>query len=439
MAGYPPQNQRPGYQQGYSQQGYSQQGYSQQGHPQPGQYPQQPPKKQDPERGRKVTGIVLYVLGMLIGGFLLFAMFLIPPLFSKDPGMEYYAMGVGAVLALPPLALYLWVPWIVDRFDPEPLWSLTMCLLWGGVAACGFSALINTMVGGVAAGIGGPEFGDVIGACVSAPIVEEFAKALAVFGVFYFARREFDGIVDGIVYATFAALGFAAIENIIYYGRAAKSELALGHDGALAATFVIRGVLAPWGHPLYTSMTGIGFGIARETEKGWVKWAAPFFGYCGAVFLHCVWNTSATLSNMLPLLMLPLWLLFVLAFFGLLLWLVMRKGKIIRANLEDEVLMGNLTPEELLLVTSPIARMKASMSWGGAPGRKFVDAACRLSLSKWHAGRASRARKATISADFVVPLRQDLHKLRAEMSQALRRQLPQPQAWSPSQGPFRRP
>ncbi len=408
-----------------------------------GNYPVHPragmPVKRDPEAGRKTAGIILYVLGMIIGGLLLFAVFLVPPLFSKDPGTEYSAMGMGALLALPPLLLYLWVPWIVDRYDPEPLWSLSMCLAWGGIAACGFSAVINTVIGGVAAGIGGAEFGDAIGACVSAPVVEEFAKGIAVFGVFYFAKREFDGIVDGIVYATFAALGFAAVENIIYYGRAAKADMLAsgGQEGALAATFLIRGVLAPWGHPLYTSMTGIGFGIARETEKSWVRWVAPMLGYCGAVFLHCVWNTSATVSNMLPLLMLPLWLLFVLAFFGLLLWLVVRKGRIIRKNLEDELLLGNLTLQELELVTSPIARMRATFSWGGKPGRDFVDTACRLSLSKWHAGRASRARKATVSADFVVPLRQDLHRLRAAMSQALRRQLPQPQPWSPNQGPFR--
>lgn len=421
--------------------GYPQQGYPpQQGHPQHG-YPARPPqppapmKKPDPEGGKKVVGIVLYIVGMLIGGLLLFGMFLIPPLFANDPGLEYYAMGVGAVLALPPLVVYLWIPWVVDRYDPEPVWALTMCLLWGGIAACGFSALINTMVGGFAAAAAGPEAGDVVGACISAPVVEEAAKAMAVFGMFYFARREFDGIVDGIVYATFAALGFAAIENIIYYARAAKQDFAHGAEGALTATFVIRGVLAPWGHPLYTSMTGIGFGLARETEKTWVRWVAPMVGYFGAVFLHCVWNTSATLSNMLPILMLPLWLLFVLAFMGLLVWLVARKGKIIRANLEDEVLLGNITPQELLLVTSPIAHIKATFSWGGAPGRKFVDAAARLALSKWHAGRASRARKATISADFVVPLRQDLHKLRGLMSQALRRQLPQPQPWQPGQAP----
>src|SRR5690606_18995053 len=153
---------------------------------------------------------------------------------------------------LPPLAIYLWIPWIVDRYDPEPWWCLGIALSWGAIAACGFSAVINTMVHAFGAAISGDAFGDVLGACVSAPIVEELTKGMAVFGMFFFVRRQFDGVVDGVIYATFAALGFAAVENIIYYGGAAKAEM-LGEEGILAGTFIVRGILAPWGHPLYTS------------------------------------------------------------------------------------------------------------------------------------------------------------------------------------------
>ncbi|MBK8313597.1 MAG: PrsW family intramembrane metalloprotease [Acidobacteria bacterium] len=32
-------------------------------------------------------------------------------------------------------------------------------------------------------------------------------------------RRDFDSVVDGIVYAGVVALGFAAMENVEYYGR----------------------------------------------------------------------------------------------------------------------------------------------------------------------------------------------------------------------------
>jgi hypothetical protein len=129
--------------------------------------------------------------------------------------------------------------------------------------------------------------------------------------------------------------------------------------------------------------------------------------------------------------MLPLWFLFVLAFFGLVVWLVKRKGKIIRDHLRDEVLMGNLTPFELDLITSPIGRIKATFSYGGSAGRRFIDAAARLALSKWHTGRATQGRKLTVSADMIYPLRQDLFRLRAEISQALGRPVQQPQPWAP--------
>jgi RsiW-degrading membrane proteinase PrsW (M82 family) len=380
----------------------------------------------DPERSRRVVGAVVYGLFMLGGAAALVFLFLLTPLASDDPGSEYAAMGVGALCALPPLAIYLWIPRLIDRFDPEPWWALALVLGWGAIAACGVAATVNTGVEMIVSALAGHDVAEIVGACVSAPIVEEGMKGLAVFGVFYFLRREFDGVVDGVIYATFAALGFAAVENIIYYGAAAKADA--GGD-ALAATFVLRGILAPWGHPLYTSMTGIGFGISRETNKTWLKWLAPLGGYCAAMFLHCVWNTAATLSGFLMILMLPLWFLFVASFLGILIWLVVRKGRIIRAHLQDEVLIGNLTPDELDLVCSPVGGIRATFAWGGAPGRRFVRTAARLGLSKWHAGRAAAGRKVTVSADWIVPLRHELFELRNAMSRALSRQLPMPRPW----------
>ena len=385
----------------------------------------------DPEKSRRTVGIVLYILGMLSGGFLLVLLLFAPALLSKHAEMEIQATFLGALFALPMLAVYLWIPWIVDRYDPEPLWALALVLAWGGIAACGFSGLINSVVHGVGDVALGKGAGDVLSACISAPLVEEGTKGMAIFFMFYFWRREFDGVVDGVIYATFAALGFAAVENILYYGNAAKEEMMTNKEGIFLGTFFVRGILAPWGHPLYTSMTGLGFGIARETNKTWLKWMAPIGGYFAAAFLHSVWNTAATISNAVALVMLPLWFLFLFAFIGLVIWLVGRKGRIIRDHLKDEVLMGNLTVNELALVTSPLARVKATMNYGGAAGRKFVDAAARLALSKWHTGRATQGRKLTVSADMIFPLRQELHKLRAEVSRALGRQVEQPRPWQP--------
>ncbi|MBX3199559.1 MAG: PrsW family intramembrane metalloprotease [Labilithrix sp.] len=396
--------------------------------------------RRDPEATRRTIGIVLYVLGMLVGGFLLVAMLFFPALLSRDAEVELTALLLGAVFALPMLVIYLWIPWIVDRYDPEPTWALAMTLAWGGIAACGFSALVNTTVHVLGNAAGGPVFGDVLSACISAPLIEELTKGMAVFFMFYFMRRQFDGVVDGVIYATFAALGFAAVENILYYGNAAKAEMLENKEGLFMGTFFVRGILAPWGHPLYTSMIGLGFGVARETNKTWLKWMAPIGGFMFAAFLHSVWNTAATLSGNLVALMLPLWFLFVLAFFALVIYMVVRKGRIIRDHLRDEVLMGNMTPWELELVTSPIGRLRATFAWGGGAGRRFIDAAARLALSKWHTGRATQGRKLTVSADMIFPLRQDLAKLRAEVARSLGRPVPQPQPWTPGQPtPWQRP
>src|ERR1700722_19874391 len=326
----------------------------------------------DPEKKRRTVGAVIYGLFMLGGAVALVFFFLVMPLMSDDPGSEYVSMGIGALCAIPPLLIYLWIPRLIDRYDPEPWWALALVFGWGAIAACGVACTVNTGVEIAATAVGGKDFGEIAGACISAPFVEEGMKGMAVLGVFYFLRREFDGVVDGVIYATFAALGFASTENIIYYANAVKADPA---GSALAMTFVVRGILAPWGHPLYTSMTGIGFGIARETTKPWLRWFAPLAGYCAAMFLHCTWNTASTISGFLFLVMLPLWLLFVLSFLGILIWLVHRKGKIIRMHLQDEVLLGTLTPQELDLVCSPFGGLRASFGWGGRAGGGFVRTA----------------------------------------------------------------
>jgi hypothetical protein len=141
------------------------------------------------------------------------------------------------------------------------------------------------------------------------------------------------------------------------------------------------------------------------------------------------WNAAGAKSGYVTVAMLPLWLAFVVAFGGLLASLVARKGRIIRRELRDEVILGNLTGEELRLVGSAFAELRASVSWGGEAGRRFVRAAARLALSKWHAKRARRGRSDTISSDRIAPLRLELQTLRAEVSRALGRTLPEPHAW----------
>jgi hypothetical protein len=104
-----------------------------------------------------------------------------------------------------------------------------------------------------------------------------------------------------------------------------------------------------------------------------------------------------------------------MGFFGIVVALVIRKGRTIRTYLKDEVLLGNLSQEEVDLITSPVGRLKCTFSWRGSTGREFIGAGARLALSKWHTARAMKGRKMTISADFIVPMRQELKRLRGEL------------------------
>jgi RsiW-degrading membrane proteinase PrsW (M82 family) len=355
----------------------------------------------DPDRGRRILGLVLWLLGTLIGlGLFLFLM--IVPLFTL-PQQDFvrWTMLKAALVAYLPVTLYLFVPYLFDRFDPEPLWALAMVFLWGAMMAMGFSSVINTMAGMLV--------GDFFSSAVSAPVVEEATKAAAVIGIMVFLRREFDGVVDAIVYATFAAIGFAASENVMYYLRG-------GLQGEMGQLFVLRGVLTPWLHPLFTAMTGLGIGVAREHGARWARALFPLLGFAAAVLLHACWNVLPLLfGTRAVLLNLVIGLLLSLAFMVFLGFLVRRQGRIIRRHLEDEVTAGNLTREEWALIGSPFSRLKAAFSRQGRTVRKFIRAGVRLALSKWHMVRAVRSQRHTISADFIGPLRQELARLRSQM------------------------
>jgi RsiW-degrading membrane proteinase PrsW (M82 family) len=395
---------------------YAPQQQPQQPYHQPPQQQFQPPAAApQPGKGLAMVGLALWALGCLFGLAVQVWVFLIQPLSMRRGGDIIVAELIALSFALPACLVYMWVPVLIDRFDPEPWWCLAIAFLWGACAAAGFSCLINTIMGGIGQAFAGALGGAVMGAVISAPIVEEGSKAMAVLGMFWFLRREFDGVVDGVVYATFSALGFAMTENVLYYSRGLLDS----SDGAFAFQLVLRGILKPWGHPLYTAMTGIGIGLARETTKGWVKFVAPVGFYFIGVFLHAMWNFSGVLSGIIkvPLIfiMLPLYFLVLLGFLGIVAWLVVREGRALRKHLEDEVLLGNLTKEELDLVVSPFGRFKARWGKTGVKGRDFVKATIRLGMTKWHAARAMQGQKGTVSIDFVLPLRQEMLRLRQEM------------------------
>ena len=104
-----------------------------------------------------------------------------------------------------------------DRYEKEPFWLVLGVFLWGAIVAAGGAFLINSIFGlGVYLFTGSEAATGLTSSILFAPFVEEVLKGLAVLLVFLGARKHFDSVLDGIVYAGVAALGFAATENAFY-------------------------------------------------------------------------------------------------------------------------------------------------------------------------------------------------------------------------------
>ncbi len=185
---------------------------------------------------------------------------------------------VGAVLGLVPLLIVLPVLSWLDRVEPEPRSSRIHALLWGAAVAGFVSGVVNSVVALSA--------GEAWAAVVSAPLIEELMKGLGIYWAL--RRREVDGVMDGIVYAGWVALGFAMIENVLYFADALE-------QGILTQVFILRAVLTPFAHPLFTSWVGLAIGLAVARRQSVA--ANAFWGYGLAVACHAAWNGSLTYAG----------------------------------------------------------------------------------------------------------------------------------------------
>jgi RsiW-degrading membrane proteinase PrsW (M82 family) len=244
-------------------------------------------------RSRRRFGGVVLVIGIAIGFGLCAAALLL--LVGRQYGAVVPLVSAAAA-ALPIPVLVLCLRWL-DRYEPEPVRYLIFAFLWG--------ALVAT-VGSLLLGIAGRyALGGLLPSSTSAiwvaPPTEEFGKAVPVLLLFFFRRREFGGIVDGISYAAMAGIGFAFTENILYFSQAYTSGFESGGTARgvvrLLVLFVLRGLLSPFAHPLFTACTGIGLGIAVNARARVMRFGAPLAGYAVAVTLHHTWNTLASTGS----------------------------------------------------------------------------------------------------------------------------------------------
>jgi protease PrsW len=337
---------------------------------------------------RLVLAVVAGLIALFLGLLLLLVM-----------GLETgpVALLLGLITATIPVPLYVVLVLWIDRYESEPLWMLATAFFWGALIATFFAFLLNTTSQGIVGSLSDAGAGEAFAAVISAPIVEEVGKAIIVVIFFFWKKDEFDGVVDGIVYASMAALGFAMTENILYYGKAAAE----GGGDALTLTIIIRGFFAPFSHPLFTSLTGIGLGLARQSTNIAIKLLTPIVGLLMAIFMHSIWNGSAVFGGG-GVFVLTYLIVMVPAFLIILIVIsvaLRREGQVVREFLVVDLERGLLTAEEYKQLGSISGRMGSSFNALSRSGVKGWRARMRLNqLASELAFHRSRVARGVYSA-----------------------------------------
>ena len=260
-----------------------------------------------------------------------------------------------ALLALlivaPTVFIYFLIIRGSDRYEPEPFWMLSVAFFWGAVVST-LTAIVGNELGEGALraslGAGQAALVDASTASFVAPLVEESTKGfglLVLWAISALWVREIDGALDGAIYGGVIGLGFTMTEDILYISSAGAQ-----HGGeAFFQVFVLRTVMAGLGHASFTAMTGLGIGIACESNSTLTKLFAPIGGWCAAVGLHFLHNYLVTFlyndGSGLVAKLLIFWT-FNALFFVLILSLAVRDRAIVLKGLIDEA--GKLLhPKEL--------------------------------------------------------------------------------------------
>ena len=333
-------------------------------------------------------GLRTWLGGGAIGVVSLFLALLFALFIGYSSGVVATLMGL--VFALIPLVIVLPIFLWLDRLEAEPWQYLVTAFLYGALGSTFLALFVSLFFDFFLIALTDPASADRLSGVLIAPPVEESFKGVFILIMWAVARKRFNGITDGIVYAGVVAAGFAFTENIMYLADALQRG---GYVG-FAGTFFIRGILSPFGHPIYTSMTGIGIGIAATTRSAPLRFVAPVAGWSAGVVLHALWNFSVSFGLIGLIVALGVYFVVFGCFVGFVVRTRFREAQIITEHLRPYVATGWLAPAELSMLSSMPQRRQAR-SWArqfGGPGRlkamrAFQDTASELALLRFRMTR----------------------------------------------------
>ena len=281
-------------------------------------------------------------------------------------------------IALPTL-IYIRIVYSIDRYEKEPTQYLLAAFLWGAIPAIILGLILELILDmPVQALLGKSLTSEFVQTGVIAPVVEEVIKGSAVILLYLWRRKEFDGWVDGIIYGSTVGFGFAFVENIFYVAGAESW-------GDWVSLFFLRVIIFGFMHGFWTSLTGIGLGIARNSNQKSVQWGAPLLGLLAAILGHLLHNGSlvlaASTSGATICVAGTNYLIFVALLIGLGLVAARHDSDMLKTYLRDEV-PATISAQDYAALSTLRGNAQAHFLIASQQRRAFIQLAAELAQKK---------------------------------------------------------
>ncbi len=306
-------------------------------------------------------------------------------------------LGVLAV-ALSTLILlcYLGFIWWLDRYEREPLRWVVLTFLWGALGATCLGVLLSVVMEFSLSMVIPTAYEGLTSAVIVAPLAEEFTKGL-IFLILIFSK-ELDNETDGLIYGAAVGIGFAMVENLLYYGAVALT----GTPEMFFFTVFARTFFSALVHTVSSALLGYTIGYVRHRRLFPWLWLWPVIGFVLAVVNHALWNLAATLSGSglldgtrEDLEVMGIGMLLVVAMsvmmFAITQFSLMREQKIIKRYLREEAKAGVIPEHHVDIIPYWLKRRKKDWLPPQVNHQEYLRVATLLAFRRYQAETSSPA------------------------------------------------
>lgn len=213
------------------------------------------------------VGIVLFILATVI------------LLFTGNPNLYPTVILIGNFLVPVVFVAFLYDHQHLSTFTPE---TIGRCFILGGILGVLGASVLEALLIPTPTN---PYQGLSLGTAMLVGLIEEGCKIVAV--IFLARRMPHNRQIDGLLMGAAVGMGFAALESTGYAFTALLTSH--GYVEASIIETIIRGLLAPFGHGVWTGI--LGAVLFRESGPRHFRITIPvILTYLFVLILHGLWD-----------------------------------------------------------------------------------------------------------------------------------------------------